>query len=174
MPTNYNYYDYMYPMTVEFNGNEYYIEHVERSIEHCSLDDFKKDCIRIDAWKPFSVQDLKTEINSMYGRGMHIKKVVFNGPATIVFWTDGTKTIVKCAEGDKYDRKVALLYAIAKKKFGNNSRVHKEIDPFASSNAQRVAILKYILAKDGFDIDKIMDDLVCDHAASAKMNLKNQ
>lgn len=29
--------------------------------------------------------------------------VIFNGPATIVFWNDGTKTVVKCSDGDEYD-----------------------------------------------------------------------
>ena len=27
-----------------------------------------------------------------------IKKVIFNPPATIVFWEDGSKTVVKCRE----------------------------------------------------------------------------
>ena len=31
-----------------------------------------------------------------------IKKVIFNDPATIVLWDDGTKTVVKCSEGDTY------------------------------------------------------------------------
>lgn len=31
-----------------------------------------------------------------------IKNVIFNDPATIVFWKDGTKTVVKCQK-DKGD-----------------------------------------------------------------------
>lgn len=31
-----------------------------------------------------------------------IKKVIFNPPATIVFWLDGTKTVVKCKEGEEF------------------------------------------------------------------------
>ena len=31
-----------------------------------------------------------------------IKKVIFNDPATVVIWDDGTKTVVKCSEGDTY------------------------------------------------------------------------
>lgn len=27
-----------------------------------------------------------------------VKRVIFNGPATIVFWNDGEKTVVKCRE----------------------------------------------------------------------------
>lgn len=45
--------------------------------------------------------------------------VIFNGPATIVFWDDGTKTIVKCQKGDKANKETGLAMAIAKKAFGN-------------------------------------------------------
>lgn len=56
------------------------------------------------------------------------ERVIFNGPATIVFWTDGTKTVVKCADGENYDKRVAILWAIAKNMFGNSTRVNKMLD----------------------------------------------
>ena len=31
-----------------------------------------------------------------------ITNVIFNNPATIVFWSDGTKTVVKCDERDEF------------------------------------------------------------------------
>lgn len=89
-----------------------------------------------------------------------IEKVHFNGPCTIVMWDDKTKTIVRRSPGDKNDRRVALIYAIAKKKFGSNSQIQKEIGKFAKSNAQRVAILSYIVAKDGFDVDAIYEEFM--------------
>ena len=48
-----------------------------------------------------------------------IKRVIFNYPATIVFWADGTKTIVKRKEGDQWDPHAGISAAIAKKFFGN-------------------------------------------------------
>lgn len=50
-----------------------------------------------------------------------IKDVIFNDPATIVFWEDGTKTIVKCRKelGDTYSKETGLAMAIAKKAYGN-------------------------------------------------------
>ena len=51
-----------------------------------------------------------------------IKNVKFNGPATIVFWADGTKTVVKCQDGDDYSEEVGLAMCIAKKVFGNTSK----------------------------------------------------
>lgn len=48
-----------------------------------------------------------------------IKNVIFNDPATIVFWEDGTKTVVKCRDGDEFDPEKGLAMAIAKKAYGN-------------------------------------------------------
>lgn len=47
-----------------------------------------------------------------------IKKVGFYDPVTVVFWNDGTKTVVK-AEGESFDKEKGLAMAIAKKHFGN-------------------------------------------------------
>lgn len=48
-----------------------------------------------------------------------IKKVIFNNPATIVIWNDGTKTIVKCQEGDTYSKELGFAMCLAKKFLGN-------------------------------------------------------
>lgn len=66
------------------------------------------------------------EINPVYGKdnlkntflGL-ITKVVFNDPATIVFWNDGSKTVVKCNPEDKFDPEKGLAMACMKKLFGN-------------------------------------------------------
>lgn len=62
-------------------------------------------------------------LNYMYGmsssRIPEIKNVIFNDPATIVFWEDGTKTVVKCQDGDEFDPEKGLAMAIAKKAYGN-------------------------------------------------------
>ena len=53
------------------------------------------------------------------------KKIIHNGPATIVFWKDGTKTIVRINDYDNDNPYYALVSALAKKVFGNNSKVNK-------------------------------------------------
>lgn len=85
-----------------------------------------------------------------------IDRIIFNDPCTIVFWDDNTKTIVRRSDGDLDSIRTAIIYAIAKKKFGNTSRIHRAVDRFAKTNDQRVAILEYIVANDGFDIDDIL------------------
>lgn len=46
---------------------------------------------------------------------LEIKKIIFNPPATIVFWSDGTKTVVKCAKNERFDAEKGVAMAIAKK-----------------------------------------------------------
>ena len=56
---------------------------------------------------------------------LKIKKVIFNDPATIVFWADGTKTVAKAHGDDKFDKEVGLTVCIAKKALGNRSNFDK-------------------------------------------------
>ena len=62
-------------------------------------------------------------LNSIYGISSshisEIKNVIVNDPATIVFWEDGTKTVVKCQDGDEFDPEKGLAMAIVKKAYGN-------------------------------------------------------
>ena len=48
--------------------------------------------------------------------------VIFNPPATIVFWEDGEKTVVKCGEGEAYDKEKGLAMAFCKRVWGNKGR----------------------------------------------------
>ena len=50
---------------------------------------------------------------------MMIENVIFNDPATIVFWLDGSKTVVKCQPGDTFSKELGLAMAICKKVYGN-------------------------------------------------------
>ena len=55
-----------------------------------------------------------------------IKKVIFHDPATIVLWLDGTKTVVKCQEGDEYSKEKGLALCFAKRALGNKSNFNNE------------------------------------------------
>ena len=55
-----------------------------------------------------------------------IKEVMFNGTATIVFWADDTKTVVK-AVGETFDPEKGLAMAIAKKALGNKGNYFNKI-----------------------------------------------
>lgn len=53
------------------------------------------------------------------------KKIIYHDPATIVFWEDGTKTVVKCSPSETYNKYVGFCACLAKKIYGNNSRVNR-------------------------------------------------
>lgn len=53
-----------------------------------------------------------------------IRKVMFSNPATIVFWSDGEKTIVKCSEREDFDPEKGLAMAIAKRVLGNKGNYY--------------------------------------------------
>lgn len=59
-----------------------------------------------------------------------IKDVIFHEPATIVKWWDGTKTVVKCNEGDTFNKEFGLLACIVKKFTGNTGRWNEILKNF--------------------------------------------
>lgn len=56
-----------------------------------------------------------------------IKNVIFNDPATIVFWGDGSKTVVKCQDGEEFDPEKGMTMAFFKKMHGNKGHYFEEI-----------------------------------------------
>ena len=58
-----------------------------------------------------------------------IEKVIFNEPATIVLWSDGTKTVVKCQE-EEFDKEKGLAMAIAKRFLRTNTTGSNYYDEF--------------------------------------------
>lgn len=60
-----------------------------------------------------------------------IKQVIFNDPATVVVWWDDTKTVVKCQNGDAFDKEKGLAMAICKRLYGNESNYNNIINKWA-------------------------------------------
>ena len=60
-------------------------------------------------------QDFKAIWGVSSFSGVEPTKVIFNGPATIVFWSDKTKTIVKRADNELDDKEKALAMCLLKK-----------------------------------------------------------
>ena len=66
-----------------------------------------------------------------------IKDVIFAPPATIVYWSDGSKTVVKCSENDVFDPEKGLAMAVAKRCGGNNGSYYKEIRNWVEKSGKR-------------------------------------
>lgn len=95
---------------------------------------------------------------------MQIKNVIFNNPATIVFWEDGTKTVVKCQDGDVYDPEKGLAMAITKKALGNKgnycNELKKWLEKYEPSDDPSVINLQIITDKDKDAMDAWIDALL--------------
>ena len=89
----------------------------------CKLNIKKIKYVGEKAKKMYIDNDI-TAANALY-RTFQVtpEKVIFNDPATIVFWKDGTKTVVKCMEGDTYNPEVGLAMCVCKKVF--DKKYHK-------------------------------------------------
>lgn len=62
---------------------------------------------------------LTGENNAAPEKKTYIDRIIFNNPATVILWSDGEKTVVKCQPGDEYDPLTGALMCIAKRCFGN-------------------------------------------------------
>jgi hypothetical protein len=49
-------------------------------------------------------------------------KIIFNDPATVVFWSDKTKTVVKAMPGDIYDPEKGVAMCFMKRMLGDDYR----------------------------------------------------
>ena len=88
-----------------------------------------RECYGTVNWEPREVNmsNLKFfRTNLDHNRLPDIKNVIFNDPATIVFWSDGTKTVVKVQDGEPYDAEKGLAMAISKKALGNQGNYCNE------------------------------------------------
>lgn len=59
-----------------------------------------------------------------------IKRVIFHDPATIIYWNDGTKTVVKTQNGEKFDPEKGMAMAICKKANCNDSSYYEAFKEF--------------------------------------------
>lgn len=95
--------------------------------------------------------------------GRKIERVIFNDPATVVMWNDGTKTVVKCQDGDTYDKQTGLLMCIAKKHFGNAGSFNDVLHEWVS--CEKVGLFDWKSFKAGeiavlFDSEKAVNDFL--------------
>lgn len=95
---------------------------------------------------------IKKQLNDAFGVSSisidisgKIKKVIFNPPATIIFWKDGSKTVVKC-DGEAFDPEKGMAMAISRKVLGDSYEYYNVFEKWckkykqpAEKNTQEVA-----------------------------------
>lgn len=107
-------------------------EYVSRECQYTRDNGYRGGFTLIDEWSLYCEADVKATMNMYKTKAVdmlsmayqklkpQIKNVIFNDPATIVFWSDGTKTVVKTQDGEMFDPEKGLAMAISKKALGNN------------------------------------------------------
>lgn len=80
-----------------------------------------------EAEKEYIRRDVETTLEVIRHVRPGITEVIFNNPATIVFWSDGTKSVVKTQNGEAFDPEKGLAMAIVKKAFGNKGNYYNYI-----------------------------------------------
>lgn len=63
-----------------------------------------------------------------------IKKIIFNDPATIILWNDGTKTVVKCGPDDAYDPEKGYVMCLLKRFCGNDTAMFHKFLKYGMKN----------------------------------------
>lgn len=84
------------------------------------------------------VDAFRYNLIASYGTPLSIVKVIFNNPATIVMWSDGTKTIVKAQDGDTFDPEKGLAMAMSKKALGNKGNYYNEFKKWLPKEEEEV------------------------------------
>lgn len=92
---------------------------------------YVNDKIFSDTFKHDTYQEPVTDQHFL--KKLDIVNVIFNNPATIIIWADGTKTVVKC-KGEDYDQEKGFAMAIAKKALGNLGNYYETFKKWLSKN----------------------------------------
>lgn len=112
-----------------------------------------------------------------------IKNVIFAPPATIVYWSDGSKTVVKCSEKDVFDPEKGLAMAIAKRCGGNKGSYYKEIQSWVEKSGKKypgkptagkavdLDVLKKYSSEANKDFEKFLSAAMSNNRSGALLHL---
>lgn len=107
-----------------------------------------------------------------------IKDVIFTPPATIVYWSDGSKTVVKCSEKDVFDPEKGLAMAIAKRCGGNKGSYYREIQNWVEKSGKKypgkavdLDVLKKYSSEANKDFEKFLSAVMSNNQAGTLLHL---
>lgn len=95
------------------------------------------DSMRYMHWANCVMEEVTKKKGETNMTAASIKNVIFAPPATIVYWSDGSKTVVKCSEKDVFDPEKGLAMAIAKRCGGNKGSYYKEIQNWVEKSGKK-------------------------------------
>ena len=65
-------------------------------------------------------------LTERYNSSLAVERIIVNGPALVVFWKNGDKTVVKCHDED-FDIEKGIAMALAKRVWGSRNKMNKLI-----------------------------------------------
>lgn len=114
-------------------------------------DEVKKRCIMASAISsvPYEISYISYDKcwKNIHKQPCSIAKVIFNPPATIVLWNDGTKTVVKTQNGEVFDPEKGLAMAISKKALGNKGNYFEQIKKWTEPYKEEKSEVENIIIK---------------------------
>ena len=123
---------------------------------------FSNDCVKLSEARTDELVDLQFTVSpqtTLRGKvynfpgvlptNVYMKEVIYHKPATIAFWSDGTKTVCKCHNDDTYSEETGLAMCICKKMLGNKEfkRIFEAWLPEQKSLLNIKITLKDVMAK---------------------------
>lgn len=120
-----------------FDEIDEFMQTVYKELEHEIANSFlenelKEDEIDNDLNLLRMIEELEEEEQNNY---LAYERIIFNDPATIVIWADGTRTVVKACKEDKFDKGVGLKTALLQRVFGKE--IDKEINKIVDEDNKR-------------------------------------
>ena len=79
----------------------------------------KEDKIELSASVPQEAVILKSYNPKKIFNVPNVEKVLFRNPATIVWFSDGTKSVAICGYDDVYDKETGMAICLCKRMLGN-------------------------------------------------------
>lgn len=73
----------------------------------------------------FDLGDFRFTVKTYFGAWEKPSRVTFSGNTTICFWPDGSKQIVRCKDGDEFDKEYAVAMCVAHHVFGSKNQFKK-------------------------------------------------
>ena len=112
----------MYTFAISFDGRENPREAVAHVLRQTSVG---RDLFAI-GWNAAMQFQKSAAFSQSRALPMPVN-VIFRAPATIVFWDDGDKTVVKCQPCVTYSAETGLCTAMLKKYMGNDNTFNRVI-----------------------------------------------
>lgn len=123
--------EFMYSNVLTYDSSKFFFPNsnylqmtIHEGLNDKTTDGTKDYCEALNIIQEYATKEKESKCNMSKPNLVEIKNVIFNPPATIVFWTDNSKTVVK-AENEIFDPEKGLAMAIAKKALGNKGNYYK-------------------------------------------------